>query len=305
MNSQRSIVKGQMSNVKCSMFYASGFTLLELMIVLTILVTVGAVVIPSVALLQKNPKLTNTAEEVIGALTTAQNKTVSSEGNSQYGVFIKTTASPHQYILFKGASYASRETSFDQPFSIPATVEFYTIDGGVGEVVFDKLTGATANVGNISLRLKDAPAQTKIIYISEAGTTSYTAPSIPLDTRTKDSRHVDFNYSRTINTVTENIVLTFNGNFVQTIPVNDNINDGQIDWQGTFNIGGQNQTVVIHTLRLNNPDTRFSVFRDRRLNTKTLAITLSGDATGTLAEYSADGLTTSFDSIYVDNFEWQ
>lgn len=294
-------------HVPCFGFHERGFTLFEVIIVVLILLTLAAIAIPSIRSLQKTPQLTTTAQEVINILRVAQNKTLSSEGNSQYGVYFKTTTTPHQYLVFKGSSYVARDTAFDQTYSLPAAVEFYEVaTGGNNEVVFDRLTGTTANAGNVSLRLKNDTGQTSIVYIDNSGVVGASALLAAPDTnRVKDSRHVDFDYSRVIDTATENLILMFNGSTVQTIPINQYTSTGQIDFEGTFNVAGSSQTVRVHTIHLNSPDTRFSIFRDMRQNNKSLTVKLSADNTGTLAEYSADGLATDHHSIYVSNFAWQ
>ncbi len=270
------------------------------------LILVGAIAIPAVISLQKVPQLSNTSEEIISAMRLMQNQTLASEGDSQYGIYFNTSVSPHKYITFKGSSYSLRDSSYDKNYVLPSILEFYAINTGANnEVVFDKLTGATSNSGNVSLRLKDDTSKTKIIYISNSGVINYTAPLTPQDNRLKDSRHIDFNYSRVVNTASENLTLTFNDNIIKTIPLSQNLNNGQFDWQGTYTINGTDQVLSIHTLRLNFPDTQFSLFRDARFNNASLKIQLSGDATGTLAEYSANGQTTNYYSIYVNNFAWQ
>ncbi len=292
---------------RAGMFHDKGFTIIELMVVITILVILLAMSVASVVLLVKNPPVNNASEEVINALKLAQNRTLSSEGNSQYGVYFNTTADPHQYTIFKGSSYASRTSSFDQTYPLSNTIEFYAINlGGGNEVVFNRITGTTQNPGDISLRLKDDHSQTKTIYIDAFGNSSFNNSSAASDSaRVKDSRHVDFTYSRVINTATENIILTFNGSTTVTIPMSSYLNNGQFEWTGTTSVAGSNQTITIHTLRLNNSDTQFSVFRDMRFNNKTLTIQLSADNTGTLAEYTANGSATDHHSIYVGNFTWQ
>lgn len=298
------VVKCQMSKVKCSQ---GGFTLIELLVVVAVLTVALAISVPNIVSLIKNPKVSNTAEEVVNALKLAQNKSLSSEGNSQYGVYFKTDTAPHQYILFKGANYASRDISFDQAYSIPNATEFYDINlGGGNEIVFNRITGTTQNPGNVSIRLKDDYDQKKTIHTDAFGITSFVAPASPSDAaRIKDSRHVGFNYSRVINTASENVILTFNGVTMVTLPMSSYVTNGQFYWQGTTSVAGSDQIITIHTLRLNNPDTRFSVFRDRRFNDKSLTINISGDSSGTLAEYLADGSATDFHSIYVSGFAWQ
>ncbi len=285
----------------------TGFSLIEIIIVIAVLAALGAIAIPSLMGLLKTPEINTASEEIMNTLRLAQNKTLSSEANSQYGVYFKTTTTPHQYILFKGSSYALRDTAYDQVYPVPAIIEFSAINiSGGNEIVFDRLTGTTAESGNVSLRLKEDHSQVKNIYVDNSGTISPNPLSVPEDTRVKDSRHVDLNYSRSIDTSNENIVLTFNGNIVENVPIFQNLNAGQIDWQGTFTVNNTAQTIRIHTLRLNSPDTQFSIFRDQRFNNASLTITLSGDNTGTLVEYSADGLTPNFQpSVYVSNFAWQ
>ena len=290
-----------------SAWQKTGFALLELLIVLGILAVILLLSIPGINLLLKTSLLSTTSEEIITVLKTAQNDTLSSQNNSQYGVYFKTTTSPNQYILFKGSNYTNRDTSFDKTYYLDSSVQFSSVNVGANnEIVFDRLVGSTANSGSVTLQLTTDASQTKTMYIDNSGVVGYTALSTASDAdRVKDSRHVDLAYSRTIDTANENLILTFDGSTQETIPISQNLIDNQIDWQGTYTIGGQAQTLRIHTLRLNSTDTKFSIFRDLRNNTKSLTITLSGDGTGTLAEYSADGLTTSHTSIYVNNFAWQ
>src|SRR3989344_1699955 len=80
----------------------AGFTLIELIIAVAIISVVGAISIPSFISLIKTPQLNNTSEEIMGTLRLAQNKTLSSEGNSQYGIYFNAGISPNQYVLFKG-----------------------------------------------------------------------------------------------------------------------------------------------------------------------------------------------------------
>ena len=114
------------------------------------------------------------------------------------------------------------------------------------------------------------------------------------ENRIKDSRHVHFDYSRVISTAAERLILTFDYDsspIIQEIIITDNLQDGQIFWEG--------QNIKIQTHRLNNPDTQFSVHRDRRYNTKNLKIEISGDSSGDLIRYQADGQTIKGNSIYV------
>lgn len=286
----------------------NGFTLIEIIIVIAILIILVAIPITSYYSIQKKSDLDNGAQEFVSILKVAQNKTLSSDNNSQYGVYFDNSVFPNKYILFKGSSYAQRDAYYDQIHFLPQSIEYLLIDfNGGSEIVFDKLTGMTQEPGSVSLKLKTDTNQNKTVYISSIGTIGFDAPIIPSDdSRAKDSRHVQFDYSRFIDVSTENIVLNFNNNqVIQSIPISQYLSTGQFDWSGTVSVGGTNQAIAIHTSRLNNPDTQFSIYRDMRFNDKDLTVTISGDSSGSSVQYSADGLTTIYSSIFVSNFAWQ
>ncbi|MEK7124350.1 MAG: type II secretion system protein [Patescibacteria group bacterium] len=286
-----------------------GFTLIETIITVAILGALALISLAAFSVMQSRSELNNNAQEFLNILKFAQNRTIASEAGSRYGVYLNTSVSPHQYIMFKGASYATRDAAFDQIYNLSKNAEFYSISlGGQNEVVFEKISGYAAPSGNVSIRLKTDNAQSKTIYISAHGAITFEIPSVDDLGRTKDSRHVHFDYSRVINTNSENVVLNFNsGTVIKTLPIVTNMAAGQFYWSGKVSVGGVDQVVKIHTHRLNNPDTQFSVHRDRRFNNKSLDISISGDTTGDVAKYSADGLTTSFVSVYVvpNSFIWQ
>lgn len=288
----------------------AGFTLFEIIIVIAILAILGAIVVFDFVSFKKTSDLNNNVQEFVSILRLAQNKTLSSENYSQYGVYIDTGVSPNQYILFKGIDYGSRPTSFDQVYSLQDNLEFYNISlGGGNKIVFDRLTGNSENFGTVSIRSKITPDDTssqKTIYIASSGAVGFEPPATILDTdRVKDSRHIHVGYSRTIDTANENIVLIFNDSEAHAISISSYLSGDEFEWQGTVNVDGADQFIEIKTHKLNDPDTLFSIHRDRRYNNKSLKITISGDSSGNLAQYSADGLTTSHSSIYVSSFEEQ
>lgn len=123
--------------------------------------------------------------------------------------------------------------------------------------------------------------------------------------RVKDSRHVQFVYNRNINTDNENIILTFDSSETRTIQINSYLSGDEFRWQDTIDVGGSNQTVEIFIDGLDGSNPSFSIHRDRRYNNKSLDITISGDSSGYLAQYSADGSTTDPSSIYVSGFGWE
>ena len=288
-----------------------GITLTELLIVIAILIILAAVAIPVVNIFQKESDLNDATREIINTLKLAQSKTLASEGAKNWGIYFTTTTAPHQCILFKGENFASRVSSSDEIFKLAKTIEFFEIDlEGGDELVFERITGTTEQPGRVSLRVKTDFEKSRTIYIEDSGKIELSTSSVSDENRLKDSRHVHINYSRQISTTTEKLILTFEGGVTEEIIISDFIKDGQIDWQKEIDVGGDLQKLKIHTHRLNNPDTQFSIHRDIRYNDKSLEIDIDDDPfypdqSPTLIRYEADGSTTEGNSPDVSTPVWQ
>lgn len=288
------------------------FTLLELLIVVGIIAILATLAVPVFHNFQLTSNLDNSAEEIINALRLAQNKTIASEGASSWGIYFSTSTSPHQYTLFKGENYLSRDVAADSISKISGTVLISEINlGGGSEVVFNRISGEAGEYGSVKLVLKDDSSQFKIIYIESSGQAGLTSPVVPSElNRLKDYRHIHADYSRYVSTTTEDLILTFfydSSTQTEIIPISSNMKGSQIYWEGQISVAGSPQELKIHTHRLNDPflGTQFSIHRDRRYNNKALKIKLSGDSSGSLAEYSADGLSANYTSSYVTDFQRQ
>ncbi len=291
----------------------NGFTLVELIVIVGTMLVLLALAVPSYRLFEREADLSNTLEEIVNKLRTAQNKTSASEGASKWGVYFAT--STNQYVLFKGNNYASRTSSFDEVHKIKQTIEIFNVSlAGGNEVVFDRITGKTAQTGQISLRLKSDPSKTKTIYVENSGQVGLTATSTPSDAnRKKDSRHIHFDYSRQISTSTEILNLTFiydSTTTIKDIVIAENLKNNQIYWEGEVNVGGNIQKLKIHTHKLNDPilGSQFSIHRDRRYNNKALTVEINGTPDpdiGTLISYTASGESSTGTSTYVSNLQIQ
>jgi Tfp pilus assembly protein FimT len=280
-----------------------GVTLIELLLIVGIFIILAIISVPTFRYFQRESDLNNSTQEIINTLRLAQDKTLASEGGSNYGVHFEI----EKFVLFEGTSYNPLATN-NETHNLPQSVEVYEINlaGEETEVVFDRLTGETDQFGRISLRLKSDLSKISTVGIKSSGQITLGEEINPPDLPPNiDSRHVHFNYTRVIDTATEELTLTFEGPVVEEITIADYITGGQIDWEGEVDAGGDIQKLKIHTHRLNNPDTQFCIHRDRRYNNKALTITISGDGSGSLIDYSADGLITTNTSIHADEPQWQ
>lgn len=138
-----------------------GFTLIELLLVIAliaILAASGAAVYGN--FLVKN-YLDNKTKEIVYCLKTAQTNTLSGKEDSSWGVKLSNT----QIIMFKGTSYSSPGTAFDQSFDVPSSI---TISGDFSEVYFLKLTGNPSTTGTITI--SNNAGDSNQISVNEVGT---------------------------------------------------------------------------------------------------------------------------------------
>lgn len=279
-----------------------GFTLIELIAVLALAVLFTGLAIPAVRVAQKNSELEDAAQLLVSVLRLAQSRTLGSEAASQYGVFFDTTAFPHQYILFRGATFATRDVVADERYVLPGNVEMSAVTIPGSEVVFARLTGTVLNTGSVTIRLLSDLSKQETVYVSSSGAIQKTSAFMPSDTeRQKDSRHVHIEYTgRTINTQTERLRFVFPSTTSEII-IADNMQAGQIFWKGNIIVDGETQTLQVQTHRLNDLvlGTQFSITRDRSKNTKALNIEITGDNTGDIIRYNAQGQTTKGTSLYI------
>lgn len=281
-----------------------GVTFMEVVVVMAILGILTAIAVPAFVFFQKGSTLDNDAEQIINLLSLAQSKTLASENSGQYGVFFNTGVSPHQYILFKRADFASRDAGYDKVYALSAGLEFYDVDfEDSNEVVFEKLTGLFEHPGSVSLRIISEPGKNKTIYVEGSGQAGFSSPSLPGAGRVEDWRHVHIDYTRLISETSEIVDLYSDGVLIQQINMADFLQGGNFYWEGEIDVAGETQILKIHTHTLN--PTQWCIHRDGRYNNKALTISVSGDNSGFLADYSADGLNFSSESIYVSSYERQ
>lgn len=142
--------------------FEKGFSLIEMLLVISITAIIGATTIPVASNFLARNHLKNKTNEVISSLRTAQINALSGKEDSQWGVNISTT----QITLYKGSSYAGRDSAFDQSFNIPSIISITQ-----AEVVFDKLTGNPDTTATITIS-SDIGSNT--VTVNEVGTVDAT-----------------------------------------------------------------------------------------------------------------------------------
>ncbi len=146
----------------------SGVTFVEILVVLTIL---------SILLLGITPKIINsfnkyqtqtTFDDLVQTIRIAQLKSMQNEGGTTYGVHL-SGSQPESFILFKGADYVTRDTSYDQVHQLPSILDItYNLGASSSDMVFSKYEGITPNFGTISIAWTGGGI-TKVISVSSYG----------------------------------------------------------------------------------------------------------------------------------------
>ncbi|MCK4454302.1 type II secretion system protein [Candidatus Parcubacteria bacterium] len=284
-----------------------GFTLIEVLVAIAIIVILCSAAVNSYFSFRSQSDLNTNAQMILNALTLAQSKTLASEGASSYGVHFEQ----EKCVLFKGDTYNPAASdnkiyNFSSRLEIPILDSGLDLNEGGSEAVFARLTGNTSHFGTVKIQLKNNSEKYRIIKIESSGEATIKGEDFsPLNTRITDSRHTHFVYSRNIDTVNEIITLTFDDPLTtEDIKISDFIEGSQFNWEGTITVGTDDQLLHIHTHRLNNPDTLFSIHRDLRYNNKGLTISISGEA-GSLIIYNPDSQAFKGTSIFTSEPELQ
>lgn len=139
----------------------SGVTIVELLLVIAIIAFLGATTIPIASGFLIRNQHRNKTNELITSLSSAKLNSMSGKEGSEWGV----STDSNSITLFKGSSYAARDPSFDQTYSVPASISV-TSD----EVVFDVLTGNPDAVASISITSNSGDV--RVVEVNEVGSIS-------------------------------------------------------------------------------------------------------------------------------------
>lgn len=139
-----------------------GFTLLELLLSVAVISALAGLSLPVYrTLLQKND-LDIAAVTIAQSLRRSQLLSQAVDGDTTWGVNVQSGS----IVVFKGASYAARDTAFDETFDVPGTIGV----GGATEIVFAKFTGLPQTTGVINVSTE---SDARSVSINEKGTIGF------------------------------------------------------------------------------------------------------------------------------------
>lgn len=144
----------------------SGFSLIEIVIVLGILVLVSAFLVSPFTNFRNTQILQVSVEDVLSTLNKARTQTLAGHGDSAYGVHLET----NRVVLFAGETYNASDPT-NQAVNLHSLVNISNISlsGGGSSVVFRRLTGTTTKTGTVTLSLASDSSVNKVITIPATG----------------------------------------------------------------------------------------------------------------------------------------
>lgn len=146
--------------------FKKGYTILEILIVLSVLAVLLAVFLPSFSKIRENQVLKNAASEVFSAIDKARSQGLSSYNSSEYGVHFED----HKIVIFQGTVYSPTDSNNEKILiTSPAYISSVNLTGGAVDIYFDRLSGAPSKTGTITV---STPSASKTITVSDTGTAS-------------------------------------------------------------------------------------------------------------------------------------
>jgi prepilin-type N-terminal cleavage/methylation domain-containing protein len=139
-----------------------GFTLIEALLSVALIALLVGMSLPLYRAFQMRNDLDIAADTLVSSLRRAQTYARGVKGDGQWGVAVQTGS----ITVFKGASYATRDTSFDETTTTNGTI---TVTG-MTEVVFSKLFAVPATTGSTTLT---SGTDTKAVGINAKGVVTY------------------------------------------------------------------------------------------------------------------------------------
>ena len=141
---------------------ADGFTLIEALLSIAIIVILVGVSMPIYYSFQTRNDLDITTQNVASMLRRAQSYARSNNQDSAWSVKMQSTGS----TLFKGTDFAGRNTVYDETVNISSNITV----GGLSEIGFASLTGVPNTNGTITL---SSNSDVRTITINAKGTVDY------------------------------------------------------------------------------------------------------------------------------------
>jgi len=135
-----------------------GFTLIELILVISLMLLLGTLSTAFAARFFTQNSVANTTDQLIGEFRQAQTNAMMGRKNGNWGV----NYSSNKITLYLGTSFAARTAAFDTTFSVPTSVTI----SGFSDLDFFRMTGTSSATPTITI---SGSGETKTITVNSQG----------------------------------------------------------------------------------------------------------------------------------------
>jgi len=146
--------------------FRKGFTLLEVMIVVAIIMIIAFLSIPAFSRLRSAALLDQAHADSLSALSEARSLTLSSKGGTNYGVHFETT----KVVRFTGTTYATTSASnVAYQFDPRVRIRQISLSAAGPDLYFKRLTGEASKTGTVVLEVVADSSRRATTTISASG----------------------------------------------------------------------------------------------------------------------------------------
>ena len=140
-----------------------GFTLVEMLLSVAMLTLILGITMPTYRTFMVRNDLDVAVNEIVQNLYRAQTLSQIGSGDTTWGVHVTTGS----ILVYKGASYATRDSTYDEDTSISSSITL----SGITDVTFSKFTGLPHTTGVFILT--SYANETRNVTINAKGMVNY------------------------------------------------------------------------------------------------------------------------------------
>jgi prepilin-type N-terminal cleavage/methylation domain-containing protein len=156
----------QKSKKQNSTFRTRGFTLLEILLTLAILVILSVAGVGGYRTYGKNVEVTSLTQSISSELRLMQAKSMAGESGLKWGIHFVNSTNDYYELFSTPTTYASASTTINATTTFPRSVSFSDPTSGQSkDIIFDKITGVTTAT-SVTVISEDI---TKTIQVSAFG----------------------------------------------------------------------------------------------------------------------------------------
>ena len=133
-----------------------GFTLVEMLIVIAIMIIIASAAVPLYGSLQVKAQIGESTSQIVQAVRIARANAISGYNSTSSGIyFFINPVGADSYVLYQGSSYSNRDTSFDQTMVLDNALSIvnagFVLTSGSIDINFARGSGRPSNVGSLTL----------------------------------------------------------------------------------------------------------------------------------------------------------